>query len=106
MVPVCIASHYVVRTQAVKEIGGIGPELDEDFSTSMNLQAAGWEGRFSIDTFAYGDGPVSFEDAVRQEYQWARSLLNITLLWFPKVAGNLPLHKLVSFADRCESTLE
>ncbi len=38
--PLCIGSHYAVRTAAIREIGGIGPELAEDFSTSY--QAANW----------------------------------------------------------------
>lgn len=32
--PCCIGSHYLVRTAALRAVGGIGPELDEDFSTS------------------------------------------------------------------------
>jgi cellulose synthase (UDP-forming) len=31
LAPVCIGSHYAVRTAALREIGGIGPELAEDF---------------------------------------------------------------------------
>ena len=36
----CIGSHYAVRTRALREIGGLGPELAEDFSTSF-LPSAG-----------------------------------------------------------------
>lgn len=71
--PACIGSHYCVRTSALKDIGGIGPELDEDWSTSFMMCAAGWKGAFAIDAIAHGDGPVCFEDAMRQEYQWSRS---------------------------------
>ena len=75
--PCCIGSHYIVRTAALRDIGGIGPELDEDFSTSMIMTAVGWKGGFSIDTIANGDGPTTFEDAMKQEFQWARSAMII-----------------------------
>lgn len=65
--PCCIGSHYAVRTAALRHIGGIGPELDEDYSTSMIMTAHGWRGVFAIDAIASGDGPVTFEDAMRQE---------------------------------------
>ena len=34
------------------QIGGIGPELDEDFSTSYMMVAHGYRGAFSIETSA------------------------------------------------------
>jgi cellulose synthase (UDP-forming) len=46
--PACIGSHYAVRTRALRDIGGIGPELAEDFSTSFLFNAAGWQGAFAI----------------------------------------------------------
>lgn len=75
----CIGSHYAVRTKAVQSIGGIGPELAEDFSTSFLLVSAGWKGRFAADAIAHGEGPESFADAIRQEMQWARSLVVLFL---------------------------
>ncbi|KAG2431907.1 hypothetical protein HXX76_009398 [Chlamydomonas incerta] len=75
--PCCIGSHYVVRTAALKQIGGIGPELDEDMSTSYIMAANGFKGAFGLNTIANGDGPVNFEDAMRQDYQWTRSAMII-----------------------------
>jgi cellulose synthase (UDP-forming) len=49
LAPVCIGSHYAVRTRALRDIGGIGPELAEDFTTTFLLNAAGWHGAFAID---------------------------------------------------------
>ncbi|MGO8536006.1 glycosyltransferase, partial [Rhizobium ruizarguesonis] len=37
LAPMCIGSHYAVRTVALKQIGGLGPELAEDHSSSMSL---------------------------------------------------------------------
>jgi len=73
--PVCIGSHYAVRTKALRQIGGVGPELAEDFTTSYLLNVAGWRGVFAIDAAAHGDGPPSFAAMVTQEFQWSRSLM-------------------------------
>lgn len=77
--PLCIGSHYAVRTEAVTEIGGIGPELAEDFSTTLMMNSFGWYGVFAHDAEAHGDGPETFADCVTQEFQWARSLTNIAV---------------------------
>jgi cellulose synthase (UDP-forming) len=77
--PTCIGSHYAVRTQALQEIGGVGPELAEDFSTSLMMNAFGWSGVFALDAEAHGDGPDTFADFITQEFQWARSLSNVML---------------------------
>ena len=65
--PLCIGSHYAVRTRALRDIGGVGPELAEDFSTSFLLNSAGWHGAFAINAFAHGDGPNTFQPC------WSRS---------------------------------
>lgn len=77
--PTCIGSHYAVRTQALKDIGGVGPELAEDFSTSFLLAAHGWRGVFDIEAIAEGEGPHTFVDGMTQELQWARSLTTVGL---------------------------
>src|SRR5581483_7235588 len=55
--PLCIGSHYAVRTQALQEIGGLGPELAEDHSTTLLFNAHGWRGSFALNAIAHGDGP-------------------------------------------------
>jgi cellulose synthase (UDP-forming) len=77
--PLCIGSHYAIRTQALQEIGGIGPELAEDFSTTLMMNAFGWHGAFALDAEAHGDGPETLADLVTQEFQWARSVTDVTL---------------------------
>jgi cellulose synthase/poly-beta-1,6-N-acetylglucosamine synthase-like glycosyltransferase len=77
--PSCIGSHYAVRTTALKEIGGLGPELAEDFTTSLMMASFGWRGVFALDAEAHGDGPACFSDYIVQEFQWSRSLMNVLL---------------------------
>lgn len=83
MAPMCIGSHYAVRTVALRDIGGLGPELAEDFSTSFLLNSAGWQGAFAIDAEAHGDGPITFAAMVTQEFQWSRSLAVMLMGMFP-----------------------
>jgi cellulose synthase/poly-beta-1,6-N-acetylglucosamine synthase-like glycosyltransferase len=87
----CIGSHYAVRTAALKDSGGLGPELAEDHSTSLLLCAHGWRGIHSIDAIANGDGPATFTDGMVQEFQWARSLVMIFLGVTPRYLGRMPL---------------
>ena len=85
LAPLCIGSHYAVRTAALKEIGGLGPELAEDHSTTLMMNAYGWRGVHALDAIAHGDGPRTFADLVTQEFQWSRSLVTILLQYSPKL---------------------
>src|SRR5260370_1266181 len=87
--PLCIGSHYAVRTKALREIGGLGPELAEDHSTTLMLNAAGWRGVHALDAIAHGDGPNTFADLATQEFQWSRSLVTILLKYTPQYIGSL-----------------
>lgn len=77
--PSCIGSHYAVRTRALRDIGGVGPELAEDFSTSFLLTSAGWHGAFALRAEAHGEGPPTFAAMLTQEFQWSRSLTTVAL---------------------------
>jgi cellulose synthase (UDP-forming) len=88
--PMCIGSHYAVRTRALQKIGGLGPELAEDHSTSMLMNAGGWRGVHAIDAIAIGDGPASVADLVTQEFQWSRSLLSLLLQHTGRYFSALP----------------
>jgi cellulose synthase (UDP-forming) len=95
--PFCFGSHYAVRTEALASIGGLGPELAEDHSTTMIMNAHGWKGVHAIDAVALGDGPETFSDAMTQEFQWSRSLTNILLMWTPRYFKSLPNRLKVQF---------
>lgn len=90
--PHCIGSHYAVRTNALKEIGGLGPELAEDHSTTLLMNAYGWHGVHAIDAIAHGDGPETFADLITQEFQWSRSIVMILLKYMPIYIKGLPAH--------------
>jgi cellulose synthase (UDP-forming) len=89
--PLCIGSHYAVRTTALRDIGGIGPELAEDFSTTFLLNTAGWHGAFAINAEAHGDGPATFAAMLVQEFQWSKSLTVLLLNLVPRNLTRLDL---------------
>ena len=91
LTPMCIGSHYAVRTKALKEVGGLGPELAEDHSTTMIMSAGGWKGVHAFDAIAEGDGPASVSDLCTQEFQWSRSLVSLLLFHTPRYFTNLPV---------------
>jgi cellulose synthase (UDP-forming) len=88
--PLCIGSHYAVRTAALREIGGLGPELAEDHSTTLMMNASGWRGVHALDAIAHGEGPKTFADLATQEFQWSRSLVMILLQYTPLYLPCLP----------------
>lgn len=88
--PMCSGSHYAVRTRALRAVGGLGPELAEDHSTTMLLNAGGWRGVHAINAIAIGDGPATVTDMVTQEFQWSRSLVTLLLQHTPRYLRTLP----------------
>lgn len=88
--PMCIGSHYAVRTKALQAVGGLGPELAEDHSTTMILNAGGWRGVHAVDAIAIGDGPATVADMITQEFQWSRSLVTLLLQHTPRYLRTLP----------------
>jgi cellulose synthase/poly-beta-1,6-N-acetylglucosamine synthase-like glycosyltransferase len=96
-VSMCIGSHFAVRTKALQEIGGLGPELAEDHSTTFLFNAHGWRGVHSIDAVASGFGPATFKDGMVQELQWTRSLAIIFLTLTPKHIHKFPWRLGVQF---------
>jgi cellulose synthase/poly-beta-1,6-N-acetylglucosamine synthase-like glycosyltransferase len=95
--PACIGSHYAVRTAALRDIGGLGPELAEDFSTSFLLSSAGWHGAFAINAEAHGDGPATVAAMLVQEYQWSKSLTVLFLKLVPPNLRRLPVSLRIRF---------
>lgn len=87
--PMCIGSHYAVRTRALRQAGGLGPELAEDHSTTMIMNSAGWRGVHAADAIAHGAGPACMADLATQEFQWSRSLTTLLLSYTPRYLKGL-----------------
>ncbi|WP_069351796.1 glycosyltransferase [Burkholderia cenocepacia] len=91
LAPLCIGSHYAVRCRALREIGGLGPELAEDHSTTMIFNAKGWRGMHALNAIANGEGPRTFGDLATQEFQWSKSVMIIMLRYTRRYFMGLPL---------------
>jgi len=91
------SSHKGTSTKALEEIGGLGPELAEDHSTSLMMNADGWRGVHAINAIAHGAGPQTFGDLATQEFQWSRSLVAILLRHTPSYLHKLPLRLKLQF---------
>ncbi|MEU7632901.1 glycosyltransferase [Nocardia sp. NPDC049220] len=89
LAPIPIGSLWAIRTQALAEIGGIGPEHLEDFSTGFLLESVGWRGAFAIAAGTHGNGPLTFSAMLVQEFQWTRSLTALLLRVVPLHFGRL-----------------
>jgi cellulose synthase (UDP-forming) len=90
LAPVCFGSHYSLRTAALKEIGGIGPEIAEDYTTTAMMNAKGWKGGFAGNAIAHGMGAVGIKDSMHQEYQWALVGMRASMLVTPKLFLKFP----------------
>ncbi|MGO7259216.1 N-acetylglucosaminyltransferase, partial [Rhizobium brockwellii] len=77
-------------TAALRQIGGLGPELAEDHSTTLVMNAGGWRGVHAVDAISHGDGPANFTDLVVQEFQRTRSLDTILLQHSSRHIMHLP----------------
>jgi cellulose synthase (UDP-forming) len=97
LAPLCFGSHYAVRTAALREIGGLGPELAEDHSTTLMMNAKGWRGVHALDAIAHGEGPHTFADMATQEFQWSKSLMVVLLRYTRQYLGPLPLRLKAQF---------
>lgn len=97
LAPLCIGSHYAVRTVALRSIGGLGPELAEDHSTTLMMNAHGWRGVHALGAIAHGEGPRTFADMATQEYQWSKSLAVILLRYTRRYFKVLPLRLKAQF---------
>ena len=95
--PLCIGSHYAVRTRALKEIGGLGPELAEDHSTTLMMIGHGWKGVHAIKALASGEGPPGISECITQEFQWSRSLMILLLTQLPQYWRKLSIRLRIQF---------
>lgn len=96
--PLIMGSHSAMRTTALWRIGGFQRTRAEDHHNTLRLAHFGYRGVFAPDAIAHGYAPPSFGDALRQEWQWARSVTSVLLEYFPRDGRGLPFRKWLEFA--------
>ncbi|MEV4756274.1 hypothetical protein AB0J86_14330 [Micromonospora sp. NPDC049559] len=85
--PLAAGSHHAVRTRALRDIGGPGPERVEAVATTFLLSSAGWRGAYAVEAEAHGDGPLTVTDMAVQEFQRARDRTGLLLTLAPAHLG-------------------
>lgn len=89
--PVVTGCHNAHRVRALREVGGFAAHDADDLLITLHYRVAGWEGIYVPEVLARGLTPVDWAGYLRQQRRWARSVLDIKLRIFPRLAGALPL---------------
>jgi hypothetical protein len=97
--PIVTGCHNVHRTSALREVGGFAPHEADDLLITILYRAAGWRGVYVPEVLAEGITPVDWTGYLTQQRRWARSVLDVKLRVFPRVAARLP------FVERVTSLL-
>jgi cellulose synthase (UDP-forming) len=95
--PIVTGCHHVHRTAALRAIGGLPPHEADDLLATIRYRATGWRGVYVPETLAVGLTPVAWRAYLTQQRRWARSVLDVKLRIYPRVALDLPpIERLVS----------
>ena len=89
--PIVTGCHNVHRCEALREVGGFAAHEADDLLITILYRAAGWRGVYVPEVLAKGITPVDWTGYLTQQRRWARSVLDVKIRVFPRVAGKLPL---------------
>jgi cellulose synthase (UDP-forming) len=74
----CCGTSWVMRKEALKEIGGIPTEsVTEDYLTSVKLSVAGWETVYLNERLSAGLAPVGLAEYISQRCRWCIGTMQI-----------------------------
>lgn len=88
--PVVTGCHNAHRSDALRAVGGFAPHDADDLLITLLYRAAGWRGVYVPELLALGLTPVDWAGYLGQQLRWARSVLDVKLRVFPRLAGRLP----------------
>jgi cellulose synthase (UDP-forming) len=89
--PIVTGCHNVHRTKALRAVGGFAPHEADDLLITILYRAAGWRGVYVPEVLAEGITPVDWNGYLTQQRRWARSVLDVKIRVFPRLAAKLPL---------------
>lgn len=96
--PIVTGSHTTYRTSALRDVGGLAAHDADDLLITILFRVAGWRGVYVPEALAHGLTPVDWPGYLTQQRRWTRSVLDVKLRVFPKVASRLPrTERAVSF---------
>ena len=94
--PIVTGCHNLHRVTALKKVGGFPAHDAEDLLITLLYRSHGWRGVYVPKILARGLTPVDWASYVKQQIRWARSVLDIKLWTYPKLAGKLPVKERVT----------
>jgi cellulose synthase (UDP-forming) len=89
--PIVTGCHNVHRASALREVGGFAAHEADDLLITMLYRARGWRGVYVPKRLAVGLTPVDWSGYLKQQRRWARSVLDVKLRIFPRMASKLRL---------------
>jgi cellulose synthase/poly-beta-1,6-N-acetylglucosamine synthase-like glycosyltransferase len=102
--PLLIGTNHLYRPAAFRQIGGYQDCIIEDHLTSMVVYTAvnpatgnTWEGVYTPDILAVGEGPATYSDFFSQQKRWAYGIWQIARRHSPAIFRQLPLRKRLAF---------
>jgi cellulose synthase (UDP-forming) len=81
---VAIGSNCTFRREALESIGGHGIGLAEDLVTSIRLHAKGWQSVYAPVVVSRGLVPEDFGSFCKQQLKWARGVMEVLFVEYPK----------------------
>jgi cellulose synthase (UDP-forming) len=98
--PIVVGCHNTHRVSALKEVGGFAPHDADDLLITLCYRVRAWQGVYVPQILARGVTPVDWRSYLTQQLRWARSVLDIKLRIFPKLAAKLPFkERMIGFVQ-------
>ena len=94
--PIVTGCHNTHRVTALREVGGFPAHDAEDLLITLLYRSHGWRGVYVPKILARGLTPVDWAGYIKQQSRWARSVLDIKLRIYPKIAGKLPIKERIT----------
>jgi cellulose synthase/poly-beta-1,6-N-acetylglucosamine synthase-like glycosyltransferase len=96
--PILTGCHNTHRVSALRQVGGFAAHDADDLLLTQLYRAAGWQGVYVPEILARGLTPVDWRGYLMQQRRWARSVLDVKLRIYPRLAAKLPTKtRLISF---------
>jgi hypothetical protein len=89
--PIVTGCHHVHRATALKHVGGFAAHDADDLLITLVYRARGWQGVYLPEIHAKGLTPTDYRSYLSQQHRWARSVLDVKLRAFPRLALSMPL---------------
>lgn len=93
-------SGVVWRVSAVRSIGGFSTwNLVEDLTTSYDLLARGWQGRYHYEALSHGISPEDLANFIKQRATWAMDTMRLFFWDNPIKKKGLSLRQKLQFLE-------